>query len=215
MMEQLVIFALLNFLIVTVLGIIYLRNLLAAVILLGMYSLIAAGIFVVMDAVDVAFTEAAVGAGISTILLLACLSHTTHEQKRQHHSNLWALVFVTVTALLLIYGTLDMPIYGDPESPAQLHPDLAQRFLHESAGEVGMPNVVTSVLASYRGYDTLGETVVVFSAGVAVLSLLGLKRRDPELVPDDGDDITGQDKLGSPGSEAGDRTDANDREPLA
>jgi len=164
MIEQLVIVVLLTFLIVCTIGIIYLRDLLAAVILLGIYSLTAAGIFIVMDAVDVAFTEAAVGAGISTILLLGCLSHTTHIQKPQRHNNFWAIIMVSLTGLLLIYGTLDMPPYGDPLSPAQTHPDLAQRFLHESASEVGMPNVVTSVLASYRGYDTLGETVVVFSA---------------------------------------------------
>jgi len=180
-----VIVVLLTFLIVCTIGIIYLRDLLAAVILLGIYSLTAAGIFVVMDAVDVAFTEAAVGAGISTILLLGCLSHTTHIQKPQRHNNFWAIIMVSLTGLLLIYGTLDMPRYGDPLSPAQTHPDLAQRFLNESASEVGMPNVVTSVLASYRGYDTLGETVVVFSAGIAVLTLLGRKRRKPLHVEDD------------------------------
>jgi len=185
MIEQLVIVVLLTFLIVCTIGIIYLRDLLAAVILLGIYSLTAAGIFVVMDAVDVAFTEAAVGAGISTILLLGCLSHTTHIQKPQRHNNFWAIIMVSLTGLLLIYGTLDMPRYGDPLSPAQTHPDLAQRFLNESASEVGMPNVVTSVLASYRGYDTLGETVVVFSAGIAVLTLLGRKRRKPLHVEDD------------------------------
>ncbi len=177
MIEQLLIVVLLTFLVVCTVGIIYLRDLLAAVILLGIYSLTAAGIFVVMDAVDVAFTEAAVGAGISTILLLACLSHTEHVQKPQQHNNYWALGMVCVTGLLLIYGTLDMPRYGDALSPAQSHPDLAQRFINESAGEVGVPNIVTSVLASYRGYDTLGETVVVFSAGIAVLALLGRKRR--------------------------------------
>ena len=187
MTEHLVVVALLAFLVVLAFGIIVLRDLLAGVILLGLYSLVAAGAFVVMDAVDVAFTEAAVGAGVSTILFLGTLSFTHHEQKRGHDS-LPALVFVTITGVLLIYGTLDMPHYGDPESPAQTHPELAERFLERSAGEVGPPNVVTSVLASYRGYDTLGETVVVFAAGVAVLSLLGLRRRrEPELgTPEDG-----------------------------
>ena len=177
-MEHLVIVVLLTFLVVCTIGIIVLRDLLAAVILLGAYSLIAAGIFIVMDAVDVAFTEAAVGAGISTILLLGCLSHTAHIQKPQEHNNIWAVIMVSLTGLLLIYGTMDMPSYGDPNSPAQQHPELTLRFIHESGAEVGMPNVVTSVLASYRGYDTLGETVVVFSAGIAVLALLGLKRRE-------------------------------------
>ena len=203
MIEQLVIVVLLTFLIVCTVGIIYLRDLLAAAILLGIYSLTAAGIFIVMDAVDVAFTEAAVGAGISTILLLGCLSHTTHIQKPQSHNNFWAIIMVSLTGLLLVYGTLDMPRYGDPLSPAQTHPDLAQRFIHESAGEVGMPNVVTSVLASYRGYDTLGEVVVVFSAGIAVLALLGRKRRKPLHVEDsvvEDDDATMADAgSGGPG----------------
>lgn len=185
-MELLVTVVLLSFLVAIVIGIIVLRDLLAGVILLGLYSLVAAGVFVVMDAVDVAFTEAAVGCGISTILFLGALSFTRHEQKPRGHDSVVAMVFVVLTGGLLIYGTLDMPHYGDPQSPAQSHPELTQHYLYESMGETGMPNVVTSVLASYRGYDTLGETVVVFTAGIAVLSLLGLIRRRPEEeVPDD------------------------------
>ncbi len=185
-MELLVTVVLLTFLVAIVVGIIVLRDLLAAIILLGMYSLVAAGVFVVMDAVDVAFTEAAVGCGISTILFLGALSFTRHEQKPRGHDSLVAVVFVVLTGALLIYGTLDMPYYGDPQSPAQTHPELTQHYLYTSMDETGMPNAVTSVLASYRGYDTLGETVVVFTAGIAVLSLLGLIRRRPEdETPDD------------------------------
>lgn len=179
-METLVASVLLTFLVIVAIGIIVLRDLLAAVILLGLYSLIAAGAFVVMDAVDVAFTEAAVGSGISTILFLGALSFTKHEQKPRGNDSVVALIFVVITGSLLIYGTLDMPYYGRVDSAAQTHPDLAVRFIEVSMDEVGMPNVVTSVLASYRGYDTLGETLVVFAAGIAVLSLLGLKRRRRE-----------------------------------
>lgn len=185
-METFVASVLLTFLAITAIGIIVLKDLLAGVILLGVYSLIAAGAFVVMDAVDVAFTEAAVGSGISTILFLGALSFTKHEQKKRSHDSLVALVFVIITGGVLIYGTLDMPHYGDANSAAQTHPQLAVRFIEESGAEVGPPNIVTSVLASYRGYDTLGETLVVFAAGIAVLSLLGLKRRRPEEdVPED------------------------------
>ena len=179
-MDTLIVNVLLTFLAIIAIGIIVLRDLLGAVILLGAYSLIAASAFVVMDAVDVAFTEAAVGSGISTILFLGALSFTKHEQKPRSNDSVLALVFVVVTGGLLIYGTLDMPHYGSADSAAQTHPDLAVRFLEQSGSEVGPPNIVTSVLASYRGYDTLGETLVVFAAGVAVLSLLGLKRRRPE-----------------------------------
>ncbi len=179
-MELLITIVLLTFLVAIAIGIIVLRDLLAGVILLGLYSLIAAALFVVMDAVDVAFTEAAVGCGISTILFLGAMSFTKHDQKPRGHDSIVAIVFVVLTGALLIYGTLDMPHYGDPQSPAQTHPELTQHYLYKSPDETGMPNVVTSVLASYRGYDTLGETVVVFTAGIAVLSLLGLIRRRPE-----------------------------------
>ena len=177
MIEHSIVMILLTVLIVLTIGIIYLRDLLAAVILSGLYSLIAAAVFVVMDAVDVAFTEAAVGAGISTILLLGTLSFTKREQKPQKHNNWPALIIVCATGALLIYGTLDMPGYGDGSSPANRNPRLAQHFIQKSAEEIDVPNVVTSVLASYRGYDTLGETVVVFTAAIGVLSLLGLRRR--------------------------------------
>jgi len=178
-MEGFVAGVLLTFLAVTAIGIVVLRDLLGAVILLGVYSLVAAGAFVVMDAVDVAFTEAAVGSGISTILFLGALSFTKHEQKPRPHHSWAALLFVTLTGAVLIYGTLDMPYYGSATSAAQTHPGLAARFIEQSGSEVGPPNIVTSVLASYRGYDTLGETMVVFAAGISVLSLLGLKRRRP------------------------------------
>jgi len=176
LIEQITIMSLLAFLVIIVFAIIWLKDLFAAVILLGVYSLTAAAIFVVMDAVDVAFTEAAVGAGISTILLLGALSLTEHEQKPQQHKNYIAMIIVTLTGGLLIYGTMDLPFYGSAVSAANTHPEIAERFIFRSIEETGIPNIVTSVLASYRGYDTLGETVVVFTAAVAVLSLIGLRR---------------------------------------
>ena len=91
-------------------------------------------------------------------------------------------------------------MYGDINSPAQSHPDLAQRFINESGHEVGIPNVVTSVLASYRGYDTLGEVVVVFCAGIGVLTMLGLKRREPDVDPSTDELLDSADEGGTDGS---------------
>ncbi|MCC5867319.1 MAG: DUF4040 domain-containing protein [Gammaproteobacteria bacterium] len=140
--------------------------------LTGIYSLIVAVLFVLMDAVDVALTEAAVGAGLMVILMLATIALTTREERphRMRH-NLLALVVVVITGAALIYATLDMPRFGDPEAPAHVH--LSPRFTQDSPQEIGIPNMVTSVLASYRGIDTLGEAVVVFAAAVGVLLVLG------------------------------------------
>jgi len=154
--------------------------------LAGLYSFVSAGLFVVMDAVDVAFTEAAVGAGISTVLMLSTLALTSRRSKRSIRTRALPLLVVLVTGTALIYGTLDMPHYGSPGAPANHH--VAPRYLRESMPKTNVPNVVTSVLASYRGYDTLGETTVVFTAVVGVTILLGVRRRRPNRPRDGGDD---------------------------
>ncbi len=161
---------------VTAIAIIRIRDLFSVVILTGVFSLLGAAIYVVMDAVDVAFTEAAVGAGASTVLMLGTLALTSREEKTTgtNRSAAGAAIAI-ITGALLIYGTLDMPSYGDPNAPINTH--VAPRYLNESAKEIGIPNVVTSVLASYRGYDTLGETFVIFTAAMGVLAIIGRGRR--------------------------------------
>ena len=103
--------------------------------------------FVVLDAVDVAFTEAAVGVGISTILMLATLGLVGRWERRPAHRPFLPLLVVVVTGAALIYGTLDMPHFGDPDAPVHHH--VAPRYLEKSPDEIGIPNVVTGVLASY------------------------------------------------------------------
>ena len=167
---------LLTFMGATAITILWQRSLFAVVMLSGIYSLLAASIFVVMDAVDVAFTEAAVGAGISTVLLMATLALTGERERIPSHMPLLPLVVVFITGAALIYATFDMPVFGAADAPINLH--VAPRYLNESFGEVGLPNVVTSVLASYRGYDTLGEVTVIFTAAVGVMMLLGGRKGD-------------------------------------
>ena len=138
---------------------ILMTDLFAVVMLFGVYSLLTAALFMDLDAVDVAFTEAAVGAGVTTVLMLSSLRLTSRWEKRPKHSPLLPLVVVGVTGAALIYGTLDAPLLGDPQAPAHQH--VAPRYIEEGPIEVGVPNMVTAVLASYRGYDTFGETVVI------------------------------------------------------
>jgi len=87
-----------------------------------------------------------------------------------------SLFAVLITAAVLAYGTIDMPDFGDPQAPANLH--VAPRYIEKTHEETGVTNMVTSVLASYRGYDTLGETTVIFTAGISVILLLRRKRDD-------------------------------------
>ena len=179
-MAELINLVLLGMLVVTALGVIFLKDLFTVVMLFGIYSFLSALIFVNLDAVDVAFTEAAVGAGISTVLMLGTLALTGRKEKISGHNSLLPLIVVVMTGGALIYGTLDMPPFANPDNPVHQH--VALRYIQDSPQEVGLPNMVTSVLASYRGFDTLGETAVVFAAAIGVLSLLGLPRQDREAI---------------------------------
>ncbi len=174
-MGHLVDIVLLGLLMITGFAIARIRSLLALAMLTSIYSLLSASLFVVLDAVDVALTEAAIGAGISTVLMLAAVALTNDEEKTPWHAPLLPLIVVFATGAALVYGTLDMPHYGDPSAP--VHQYLAPTYLRDTPGVTGVPNVVTSVLASYRGYDTLGEVTVIFTAGVGVMALLGYRLR--------------------------------------
>lgn len=164
-----------SFLAVMAIGIAVQRNLFAAVMLTGIFSLLAAALFVTLDAVDVALTEAAVGGGITTVLLLATLARTADRQRESRRVPVAALVVALGCGALLLYAVAGLPELGDPLAPAHTH--VAPRYIEQSPGEIGIPNMVASVLASYRGFDTLGEVAVIFAAGIGVLSLIGAARR--------------------------------------
>jgi len=191
------------------------RSLFGAAMLAGVYSLVMALEWTTLHAIDVAFTEAAVGAGISTVLLIGALVHVGRDEKKpRRRVDLRGLVVVGITGAFLVYGTLDMPAFGDPQAPVHTH--RAVRLVEQQVGKlpggpgerhaavenaadtafeptsvVGsdpldlvddfaghVPNMVTSVLATYRGYDTMFETVVILIAGMSMMLLLQRRRKD-------------------------------------
>jgi len=160
---------------VSVVAIIRNRNLFAVILLSGVYSFLMATVLVAMDAVDVAMTEAAVGAGISTVLLLGALYLCKSEEAHPPSKPFLPLLVSMSVGGMLVYGTLGLPEFSDPQAP--IHAHVAPRYLNEMRQEVDVPNVVTAVLASYRGFDTLGETTVVFTAGAGVVALLRRRRK--------------------------------------
>lgn len=171
------------------------RSLFSAAMLSGLYSLLMAIVWVNMAAMDVAFTEAAVGAGISTILLLGGIAWTGTRERSTPRLHWRAFGVVVATGCVLVYGTADMPFYGDPHSPINQHvaPEYYAQTVpkvHELEGVEGFEpgenefdghvnNLVTAVLASYRGFDTMFETAVIFTAGAALIVLLRRRERAP------------------------------------
>ena len=161
---------LLTLLLITAVAIVHTKNLFVAVMLMGIASLLIAANFFLLDAADVALTEAAVGAGISTVLFLGALSLTSEREKSRTSRKILSFIVVTAAALVVIYATFDKPRFGSPNAPTQTY--VAPWYLDKTREFIDIPNVVTAVLGSFRGYDTLGEVLVVFTAGIGVLFLL-------------------------------------------
>jgi multicomponent Na+:H+ antiporter subunit B len=176
---------LLTLLVITALAIVRSDSLFAAVILTGIFSLLMAANFFLLDAADVALTEAAIGAGVSTVLFLGALALTGEQERGGSKNRLAALGVVTVTTLIVIYATFDKPRFGDPDAPVHQH--VGSWYLEKTPELIDIPNAVTAVLGSFRGYDTLGEVFVVFTAGIGVLFLLSARTtRRPEDIEADG-----------------------------
>lgn len=174
---------LLTLLAAVTIGVVRTRNIFGVVVLAGVYSFLMASVLIVLDAPDVAMTEAAVGAGISTVLLLGTL-HLTKSMEYPQPRKAYLPLFVAVgTGAAIVWGTWSLPPFGRADSV--IHTHVVPRYLEQSVKETLVPNVVTAVLADYRSYDTLGETTVIFTAGIGVLLLLKGRRRrqDP---PDEG-----------------------------
>ena len=162
---------LLTLLVITAVAIVRTENLFVAVMLMSIFSLLMAANFFILDAADVALTEAAIGAGVTTVIFLGALALTAEREKRSVAGRRIAMVVVAATTLVLIYATFDKPRLGDPEAPVHQH--VAPWYLEKTPELIGIPNVVTAVLGSFRAYDTLGEVFVVLAAAIGVLFLLG------------------------------------------
>jgi multicomponent Na+:H+ antiporter subunit B len=198
--------------VITAIAVIEVRSLFSATMLAGIYSLLMAIVWSNMHALDVAFTEAAVGAGISTVLLLGALVKTGRWSKPSETKiDIPALAICVLTGGMLVYGTTDMPKFGDPEAPIHNlrvpkmlaqnvgkdpkrphgpvhHPPVNPEHPHPSDDFGGhSPNTVTSLLAAYRGFDTMFETAVIFTAGVSLVLLL--RRREDEDLEIEEDDF--------------------------
>src|SRR5690625_4581414 len=144
-----------------------LRDLLAAVALMSVYTLVIALLFAGTQALDVAFVEAGLGVGITGVLLLIALFATTRRSPPQNRGSKvrWLVMVPTAAFLaLMLFASTGLPDRGDPDAPAMQH--VAPTYIERSMEDTQTPNVVTALLADYRGHDTLGETLVILTAAL-------------------------------------------------
>lgn len=172
----------------TAVGVVMVRGLFGLTVLLSVYSGLFMVVLMLLGAVDVAFTEAVVGAGISTGFLVALLRYMRVEPELTAGPAVEVAatrrsrrILATISALLLggvmVYAIHALPAFGDLDAPHQQH--VAQQYIERTLEDTHTPNVVTAVLADYRSFDTLIETSVVLTGALACVLILSRGRRTP------------------------------------
>lgn len=185
-------FCILTLIVICAFATIMVKDLLSAAIIFGAYSFLMCLLWTEMGAVDVAFTEASVGAGVSTVLFFAAVYQTSRVVKPRR-SGRWlakaiALMATLLIGLVLLIAEADFPGFGDAFTPASLH--VSPYYITQTLHDTNVPNMVTSVLADYRGFDTMFETAVIFTAGLAVIAILRRLQKDMPFVPPEPDIIS-------------------------
>ncbi len=151
-------------------------NLFVASMWFGIFSLLMASNFFILDAADVALTEAAVGAGVSTVLFMGALALTAEKETVIQRLSWLPVMALAALSLVLFVATFEQPVLGDPMAPVHQH--VAPWYIEKTPEFIDIPNMVTAILASFRGYDTLGEVIVILTAGIGVLSVLSFKPKN-------------------------------------
>jgi multicomponent Na+:H+ antiporter subunit B len=120
---------------------------------------------------DVAFVEAVLGSAfVGVLLLVAVLVTGDRAAGRDRRAVLGGRSLVLAFAGLMLLASVDLPDRGDPTRPP---PKASLGSTSRARSPTAKtPNVVTAVLADYRSLDTLGETLVVFSAALAAAVVL-------------------------------------------
>ncbi len=83
---------------------------------------------------------------------------------------LLALLVAVLAGYMIMVTVAEMPPYGMPNNPSRN--EVTERYIDDSLEETGVLNMITAIILDYRAYDTMFETIVLFTAVVAVLITL-------------------------------------------
>ena len=159
-------------LIIVSIKLIFSKNLLESIIMMSIFSLFISLIYLIMDAPDVAMTEIALGACLSSCVLLNVINITgaTLKQNLVKGRIILSMILCLSFIMVLTWAGFDLVEYGNSDSPLQKH--VSKYYIEHTKEEIGIKSMVTSILASYRSFDTLGETTLILIAGLSVVLIL-------------------------------------------
>lgn len=159
----------------------FVSNLLALTLLTTLISLVSTVLYILLNAIDVAITEAVVGAGVSTVLTVVAIyltssyffSNKDNKSTKFKTTHLKRFIYgipFLIMGYIFIESIASMPPFGELTNPT--NNNLYETYLQGSFHTFNVHNAVTMILGSYRGYDTLGETLVILLAALGVYVIL-------------------------------------------
>lgn len=182
---------LLIFLVLCALFVTFSKNLLVTVVIFMSYSLVMSIVWVLLESPDLAITEAAVGAGVTSVLFFITLkrisaigkAHAVEQDQTTKEINArpgvrrfdryykgFAVILGVAIVVALLLTASNTPAFGDADNP--YNNEVSERYLEKGLEETGAVNAVTGMILDYRAFDTFGESCVLFIAGACVLILL-------------------------------------------
>lgn len=167
-----------------------------SVIALGIFSTLCCITYLILDAPDVAMTEAALGVCITSVIMLKVASNSHPKKELQKKNRILAFILSAAFAAFLLYAGMDLADFGDPASP--VHSYVIDYYHENTYTEIGIPSFVAAILASYRGFDTFGETLVIFIAGICVIFILSFLEEEEKPVFEENIIISASTKVAFP-----------------
>ena len=163
------------------------NNIVVSILLLNLLSFSSAICYLLLKAIDVAITEIAVGSSISTVFFLFSakfiIGKNEFIKKNKTHQiyniikNIYLFIISMALFILLSFSISNIDSFGNSDKIIDSSNKPSTYYLINTEKELGMKSIVTGTLASYRGFDTMIENFVIFTASIGVLFILSNKEK--------------------------------------
>jgi len=159
---------LLIFMIAGAIAAVEIEDLLSSVIAVGTVGLGLSMAFLILKAPDLAITQLVVEILCLIILIRATINKDLPLIKdgRWLFNTTSTLLFVAVFLLFAYFALRELPNFGAPIMR------VAREYIENGLQKTGAANIVAAIILDYRGYDTLGEATILFTAVMGVLSVM-------------------------------------------
>ncbi len=144
------------------------EDLLSSVIAVGAVGLGLSMAFLILKAPDLAITQLVVEILCLIILIRATINKDLPviRDGRWFFNTTATLLFIALFLMFAYFALQELPRFGQPTMR------VAQEYINQGLEKTGATNIVAAIILDFRGYDTLGEATILFTAVMGVLAII-------------------------------------------